>query len=114
MAAIDPFTPQVGSAGSASLIASTATANVLLPLGGGKHMRVCNTSSVIVYINFGASTVTASASTPIGFPMNPSTERIFTLDTVATGSAGSLLTYAAAIGSAASTAPVIFTRGEGF
>ena len=114
MPTISPMTPQVGSAGSIALIASTATANVVLPLGGGSQMRACNTSSVIVYINFGTSTVTASATTPIGLPMNPNTMQIFTLDTIATGSGGSQYTYAAAAGSAASTAPIVFTRGEGF
>lgn len=114
MPTISPFTPQTGSAGSASLVATVATSNVLLPLGGGSQMRVCHTGSVIAYVNFGASTVTASASTPIGFPMNPGTTQIFTLDTIATGSAGNLFTYAAAAGSATSVAPIIFTRGEGF
>lgn len=112
MPTISPFTPQMGSAGSANLIASTATANILLPIGGGSQLRACNTSSVIVYINFGTSTVTAS--TGIGFPMNPATTQIFTLDTIATGSGPGQYTYAAAIGTAASTAPIVFTRGEGF
>src|SRR5215472_6270487 len=112
MPTISPFTPQIGSAGSVNLVASTATANVLLPLGGGNQMRVCHTGSVICYVNFGASTVTASVG--IGFPMNPNTMQIFTLDQIATGSGGSQLTYAALIGTVASVSPTVFTRGEGF
>ena len=114
MPTISPMTPQMGSAGSVALVPSTASANVLLPLGGGSQMRVCHTGSVIAYVNFGTSTITASASTPIGFPMNPNTMQIFTLDTIATGSGGSQDTYAAAAGSATSVAPIVFTRGEGF
>ena len=112
MPTISPFTPQSGSAGSVNIVASTASANVALPLGGGNQMRVCHTGSVICYVNFGASTVTASLV--IGFPMNPGQTEIFTLDTIATGSAGGQFTYAAVIGSAASVAPIVFTRGEGF
>ena len=113
MPTISPMTPQMGSAGSINLIASTATAAAALPVGGGTQMRVCNTSSVIVYINFGASTVTAS--TGIGFPMNPVTTQIFTLDSAyAAGTTVNQFSWVAVIGSAASTAPVVFTRGEGF
>jgi hypothetical protein len=112
MPTISPMTPQTGSAGSVNIIASTTTANILLPVGGGSQLRVSNTSSVIVYINIDSSTVTAS--TGIGWPMNPGQTEIFTLDTTATGSAGSIQLYAAVFGSAASVAPVIFTRGEGF
>ncbi len=114
MPTISPFTPQSGSAGSALIVASTASANVALPLGGGSQLRVCHTGSVPCYVNFGTSTVTASASTPIGWPMNPNTSQIFTVDTIATGSGGSQMTYAAVAGSAASVGPIIFTRGEGF
>lgn len=114
MPTISPFTPQIGSAGSASLVASTTTANVQLPLGGGSQIRVCHTGSVIAYVNFGASTVVASATTPVGFPMNPGTMQIFTFDTIATGSGPGQTTFVAAIGTAASVSPIIFTRGEGF
>jgi hypothetical protein len=114
MPTISPFTPQTGSAGSSGLVPSVATANVLLPLGGGNQIRVCHTGSVIAYVNFGASTVAASATTPIGFAINPGQTQIFTFDQIATGSAGNQFTYAAAAGSAASVSPIIFTRGEGF
>jgi len=65
-------------------------------------------------MDFGASTVVASASTPVGIMMNPTSTQIFTFDTIATGTAGSKTQYVSVIASAATTTPIIFTRGEGF
>jgi hypothetical protein len=113
MPTISPFTPQMGSAGSSSLVASTATANIALPVGGGSQIRVCHGGSVLCYVNFGSSTVTAS--TGIGFPMNANTTEIFTLDTAyAAGTTTNQYTYVALFGSAASVTATVFTRGEGF
>lgn len=114
MPTISPFTPQVGSAGSIAVIASTSASLLQLPLGGGSQIRVVNTASIPTYMDFGASTVTASASTPVGIIMNAASTEIFTFDTIATGTVGNKTQYVSVLASAATTTLVIFTRGEGF
>lgn len=106
MPTISPLTPQ--PAGTASITASVASANVILPTGGGSQVRLLNNASVIVYVAFGTSTVTASTSTDMPLPPGGVAER-FTVDANA-----SKITYMAAIASVATTQPVFVTKGEGF
>ncbi len=114
MPTISPFTPQVNSTfTTANIVPSTSTSNVALPLGGGSQVRVYNATSVTCYIQFGTSTVTTSTSWGMPIASNNVPEK-FTLDTVATGSAGSQLTYMAAMASVGTTIGIFVTRGEGF
>jgi hypothetical protein len=115
MPTISPMTPQTGSVlGTVNIIASTASTNILLPLGGGNQVRIINTASIQVFVSFGASTVTASTGWSMPILVNCNPPERFTLDQIATGSAGSQLTYMAAIASSATTLPIYVTRGEGF
>ena len=115
MPTISPFTPQTGSiGGTVSLVASTASANVQLPPGGGTQLRVINTGSLTVYVGFGASTVTTSTAWGMPILSNAAPEK-FTVDTLYNaGSVGNALTYMAAISSVTNTLPIYVTRGEGF
>lgn len=115
MPTISPMTPQTGSTtGTVNMTASTASANVQLPLGGGNQIRVLNTASVLVYISFGSSTVTASTGWSMPILSNNNPPAIFTLDTLPGGSAANQMGYMAAIASVATTLPIYVTRGEGF
>lgn len=105
MPTISPFTPQ--QAKTTSITASTASANVALPGGAGQQVRVINTASIQVYLAFGASTITASTSTDMPMLANAAPEK-FTVPI------GSVVSYMAAIASAATTLPVFVTQGEGF
>jgi hypothetical protein len=106
MPTISPLTPQ--PAGTVSITASTASANVALPGGGGSQVRLLNNASILVYVAFGASTVTASTSTDMPLAPGGIPER-FTIDANT-----SKISYMAAIASAATTLPLYATRGEGF
>src|SRR5689334_12568469 len=116
MPTISPMTPQTGSTtGTVNMTASTASANVALPLGGGNQIRIVNTASVVVYVSFGASTVTTSTAWGMPILSNNNPAAIFTLDTnYASGSTANQMGYMAAIASVATTTPIYVTRGEGF
>ncbi len=115
MATISPFTPQTTSTnGTVSMIASTGSTNVQLPQGGGQQLRILNTASLAVYVGFGTSTVTTSLAWGMPLPAGMTIPEMVTVDTTATGSAGSQMTFMAAIASVTTTLPIYVTRGEGF
>jgi hypothetical protein len=116
MPALSPFAPQVG--GTVAITASTSATLTQLGAGAGTQIRVANNASVAVYIEFGASTVTASAggsSMPI-LPGSSLPAQMFTVGPPGTtgSSATSGAIFVSCIASAGTTAPIFFTRGEGF
>jgi hypothetical protein len=95
------FTPK--AAGTVNIAATTSSAAVALVRTGSSQVRVKNIDTTnVAFINFGASTVTAVATT--GIPIGPGETCGFTLPAE--------FTHAAAI-TAASTATVYFTPGNG-
>lgn len=116
MPTINPMTPQTGSTtGTVNITASTASANVALPLGGGTQVRIVNTASVLVFVSFGTSTVTTSVAWGMPILSNNNPPAIFTLDSnYASGSTANQMGYMAAIASVATTLPIYVTRGDGF
>lgn len=123
MPTINPFTPQTN--GTVGLVASTGSSVIQLAAGTGTQVRVINTGSLTCYIEFGASTIVASAgsSMPIlSMLSTASTGQIFTIPGggFAPGLGGSVAStattgqYAIAIASVTTTGGLFFTRGEGF
>lgn len=116
MPTISPFTPHTN--GTVTATASTSATLTQLSAGGGTQCRIWNSASVAVYVEFGASTVTASAgggSMPVPSLSWPPT--MVTLPV--TGPFSSTPTtygamFVSAIASVATTTPIFFTRGEGF
>jgi hypothetical protein len=109
---IDPFTPQVG--GTVNITASTSSTVIAIPSGSGTQLRLVNTASVAVFVEFGASTQTASVG--VSMPILPSANTpatIVTIDTAATGGANKMA-FVAVTASATTTTPIYITRGEGF
>lgn len=97
------FTPK--SAGTVSISATTSSGSspVALARTGSNQVRVKNIDTTnVAFVNFGISTVTAATTT--GIPVGPGETCGFTLPAEAT--------HAAAI-TAASTATVYFTPGNG-
>jgi hypothetical protein len=117
MPTISPFTPQ--QAGTVNLTASTSATLLQLASGGGTQLKINNTASVTVYIEWGASTVVASIN--VSYPMLTNTGGNRPSDTITIdkgGTVGSVPTsgaiFVSAIASTATTLPIFFTRGEGF
>ena len=94
---MNPFTP----GGSATLAVTTSSARVALPTTGGMQVLIYSAGTAASFIKFGDSTVTA-AVTDIAIPSG--FNRIFTIPPGVTHVAGI---------TAASTATVYFTRGDG-
>lgn len=116
MPTLSPFSPQTGSiTGTVNIIASTGTANVQLPPGGGTQLRLLNTASLQTYVAFGASTVTVSTGWGMPLAANMVVPEKVTVDTFYNaGSVGNQMGYMAAIASVTTTLPIYVTRGEGF
>lgn len=97
----EPFTPM--TAGTVSRTVTNSTANVALAKTGNPQtvMIVSISTGNIAFIEFGDSTVTASAST--GTPVLPGSIVVFTI--------GASVTHIAAIGSATTT--LYITCGHG-
>lgn len=86
-----------------SLTAGTSTGSVALTGGGsGSNVRVYNSGTVVAFVNFGTSTVTAAVAS--GMPIAPGAVEMFTLP--------QSVTHAAAI-TAAGTPVLYFTTGQG-
>jgi len=92
-----PFTP-----GSTVNLVSTGTSGaVALPKSSNQQVLVTNISSVLIFVEFGISTV--AATTTASMPIPPTSSRIITI--------GPGATHVAAI--SASTATCYFTGGHG-
>lgn len=115
MPTISPFTPQVG--GTVTITASTSATLVQLAAGGGTQCRIWNSASVQIYLEVGASTVTASAgggSMPVPSASWPPTMVTLPVGGVVGSVATSGNVFVSAIASVATTLPIFFTKGEGF
>lgn len=109
MATNVPFTPQAGK--TVNLVPTAATSNVLVSSLGVSQVRLVNTSSVVVYVALGASTVTASATTDM--PLNPGVGASdYEILTVSINSPV-YLAVATSV-SVAATGAIFATPGEGF
>lgn len=101
MSAIDAFQP-MGS--TVNISASTSSSSVALSgIGNGGTVRVVNVSDVTIFINFGASDVTAAAATSM--PVRANSDVVLTLPPT--------LTYVAAISASGTTKVIYFTSGQG-
>lgn len=93
------FTP-IGTTKNVS--ASSTTGNVELPIGGDRSVRVYNSLSERVYIDFGGSTIEAAVATSL--PLGPGAVEYFQL--------GKSVTHMAAI-TGAGSGTVYATEGQG-
>lgn len=94
---VSPFRPT----GTASIAASSVSANVLLT-GGGDAVVVTNTTTALAYVKFGSDASTQATTGDM--PILGNSRLILSVN--------SLITYAAAIAPAGSGA-ILFSRGDG-
>lgn len=103
---LSPFWPGASS----TINASTITGSVALARMGPR-IRICNTGSNAVFVNFGDFSVTATVAG--GLPILPGTAELFTLAQIRTGAGGGgQPTHFAAI-TETGTSRVSVTVGEG-
>lgn len=102
MQSYSPFIP--GAAATVNIDVSSSSQSVDLgTFIGEQQLRVFNNGTATVWVEFGASTVTAALAT--GMPVGPGVTEILTIR-------GGSAIYAAAI-AAASTGKIYFTPGNG-
>jgi len=106
MPTISPFTPQINK--TVAIQSSTGSNVTALPGGAGQQVRVINAGSAIVWIGFGASTITVSSTTDMPILASAAPEKF----TVPAGSVVSYIAYTSSTAAAAATLYV--TQGEGF
>jgi hypothetical protein len=96
--------PSVTVAATASSTASTIFAGSTQQAQSFTQVRVCNTTAVWAYINFGVLNSVAAATVASSIPIAPGSVEVFTIDPTSN---------AATVILASGTGNVIFTRGEG-
>lgn len=100
---MSPFTPRPG--GTVNIDVSASSQSVLVAADAGvRQVRVMNNGSATVWVDFGPSGVTASATA--SFPVGPGVTEVLT------SKIGDGPLYAAAI-AAAATGKIYFTPGMG-
>jgi hypothetical protein len=98
---------------TATITASTSSANVLLPAGDGNQIRITTLASIVVYIDFGGSAVTTAVSTGIPIPTGAYPEK-FAVDTLPILGGGNQQTYMAVIVPAVTANAIYIVRGDGY
>ena len=102
MSAIDVFTPIGATVNLAVTSGSASVARTLAGHLGGAEVRLANTGTTLCFVEFGASTVTATTSGSI--PILPGTAEVFGVSPLAT--------HVAAL-TAAGTTTLYVTTGRG-
>lgn len=99
----DPFTP--AAAATVNIVVGAASANVAVPIGSKRQVRIMNNGTATVWINFGLAGVTAALAT--GIPVGPGVIEVLSVPDLGGP------TFVAAI-AAGATGTIYFTPGEGF